>query len=135
VAEALRAKASFNDFNFTHHIDKASPVLLRACATGELINEATITVRKAGKGERDFLTIKMNDVLITTVAPSGAGDDTAENVALQFAKVALEIQAAKGRRVTGCRRPFQVRHQRQQERVAEVPWVGMKRISIVAVTR
>jgi type VI secretion system secreted protein Hcp len=30
-------KASFNDFNFTHYIDKASPVLMKACATGEHI--------------------------------------------------------------------------------------------------
>ena len=42
-------KASFNDFNFTHHVDKGSAVLLKACATGEHIKEATITVRKAGK--------------------------------------------------------------------------------------
>ena len=28
-------KASFNDFNFTHKIDKASPSLMKACATGE----------------------------------------------------------------------------------------------------
>ena len=58
-------KANFNDFNFTHHIDKASPVLMKACATGEHIKEATITVRKAGKGQQEFLIIKMNDVLIT----------------------------------------------------------------------
>ena len=28
-------KASFNDFNFTHHVDKASPVLMQACATSK----------------------------------------------------------------------------------------------------
>ena len=90
-------KANFNDFNFTHHIDKASPVLLKACATGEHIKEATITVRKAGKGQQEFLIIKMNDILITGVAPSGAGDGaaTAEHVALQFAKVDLEYKPQK----------------------------------------
>jgi type VI secretion system secreted protein Hcp len=90
-------KASFNDFNFTHHIDKASPVLLKACATGEHIKEATITVRKAGKGQQEFLVIKMNDIIITGVAPSGAGDGaaTAEHVALQFAKVDLEYKPQK----------------------------------------
>jgi type VI secretion system secreted protein Hcp len=90
-------KASFNDFNFTHHIDKASPVLLKACATGEHIKEATITVRKAGKGQQEFLIIKMNDIIITGVAPSGAGDGaaTAEHVALQFAKVDLEYKPQK----------------------------------------
>ena len=90
-------KASFNDFNFTHHVDKASPVLLKACATGEHIKEATITVRKAGKGQQEFLIIKMNDIIITGVAPSGAGDGaaTAEHVALQFAKVDLEYKPQK----------------------------------------
>ena len=90
-------KASFNDFNFTHHIDKASPVLLKACATGEHIKDATITVRKAGKGQQEFLIIKMNDVIITGVSPSGAGDGaaTAEHVALQFAKVDLEYKPQK----------------------------------------
>ena len=90
-------KANFNDFNFTHHIDKASPVLLKACATGEHIKEATVTVRKAGKGQQEFLIIKMNDIIITGVAPSGAGDGaaTAEHVALQFAKVDLEYKPQK----------------------------------------
>jgi type VI secretion system secreted protein Hcp len=90
-------KASFNDFNFTHHVDKASPVLLKACATGEHIKEATITVRKAGKGQQEFLIIKMNDILITSVNPSGSGDgaSTAESVALQCAKVDLEYKPQK----------------------------------------
>jgi type VI secretion system secreted protein Hcp len=90
-------KAHFNDFNFTHNVDKASPVLLKACATGEHIKEATLTVRKAGKGQQEFLIIKMNDILITGVSPSGAGDaaGTAEHVALQFAKVDLEYKPQK----------------------------------------
>ena len=70
---------------------------MKACATGEHIKEATITVRKAGKGQQEFLIIKMNDVIITSVNPSGAercgrhrGD-----VALQFAKVDLEYKPQK----------------------------------------
>ena len=41
-------KASFQDFNFTHHVDKASPLVMKACATGQHISGATITVCKAG---------------------------------------------------------------------------------------
>ena len=62
-------KASFNDFNFTHHVDKASPSFLKACATGKHIKEATITVRKAGKGQQEFLIIKMTDIIVTSVNP------------------------------------------------------------------
>ena len=90
-------KANFNDLNFTHRVDRASPVLLSACATGSHIKEATITVRKAGKDQQEFLIIKMSDVLITSVSPSGSGDAAglAESVALQFAKVSMEYKPQK----------------------------------------
>jgi type VI secretion system secreted protein Hcp len=90
-------KASFHDFNFTHHIDKASPVLMKACATGEHIKDATITVRKAGKGQQEFLVIKMTDVIVTSVSDS-AGDTaatTAELVSLQCGAVDLEYRPQK----------------------------------------
>ena len=45
-------KANFNDFNFIHHVDKASPVLMKACATGEHIKEATITAARPARGSR-----------------------------------------------------------------------------------
>jgi len=90
-------KASFSDFNFTHQIDKASPLLLKACATGQHIKEATITVRKAGKGQQEFLIIKMSDIIVTGVHPSGSDEASvfAESVALQFAKVDLEYKPQK----------------------------------------
>jgi len=90
-------KASFQDFNFTHIIDKASPNLMKACATGEHIKEATITARKAGKGQQEFLIFKMNDIIITGVHPSGTGGDggLVESVTLQCAKVDMEYKPQK----------------------------------------
>ena len=90
-------KATFQDFNFTHRIDKASPLLMTSCATGAHVPEATITVRKAGKAQQDYLIIKMTDVLITGVALGVASDESngAENVTLQAAKVDLEYRAQK----------------------------------------
>ena len=89
-------KAHFNDFNFTHNVDKASPVLLKACATGEHIKEATITVRKAGKGQQEFLIIKMNDVIITGVSLNDNSEgETSESVSMVFAKVDLEYKPRK----------------------------------------
>ena len=89
-------KATFHDLSFTHKIDKASPVLMQACATGVHLKDGTITVRKAGKGQQEFLVIKMNDVIITSVTHGSAGsDDASENVSIAFAKVAVEYKPQK----------------------------------------
>jgi type VI secretion system secreted protein Hcp len=90
-------KAHFNDLSFTHKVDKASPVLLQACATGHHLKEATITNRKAGKGQQEFLVIKMTDVIITSVSTGAHGDGggTSEQISLAFAKVDLEYKPQK----------------------------------------
>ena len=90
-------KASFHDFVFTHHVDKASPLLMKACATGEHVKDATITVRRAGAGQADYLIVTMTDVLVTSVSTTvGAeGDTTLESVVLAFAKVDLEYKPQK----------------------------------------
>src|SRR5258705_10860493 len=59
-------KAQFQDFHFTTNTNKSSPKLFLACATGEHIKEATITVGKAGRGQQEYIVIKMNDVLISS---------------------------------------------------------------------
>ena len=95
-AGAGTGKAHFSDLSFTHKIDKASPLLLKACATGQHLKEATITRRKAGKGQQEFLVIKMNDVLVTSVADSDdSGGGLMESVTLAFAKVDLEYRPQK----------------------------------------
>jgi type VI secretion system secreted protein Hcp len=89
-------KATFQDFVVVHNIDKASPDLMRACATGTHLKEATITHRKSGKGQQEFLVVKMNDVIITGVTHGGAtGQPYSETVSLAFAKVDLEYKPQK----------------------------------------
>jgi type VI secretion system secreted protein Hcp len=86
-------RATFHDLSFTHTIDKASPKLLQACATGAHLKEATITHRKAGKGQQEYLIIKMNDIIITGVSlGDSSGGPGSENVSLAFAKVDLEYK-------------------------------------------
>jgi type VI secretion system secreted protein Hcp len=81
-------RVTFQDLSIVHKIDKASPNLLKACATGQHLNEATITFRKAGKGQQEFLIIKMNDVIITGVVQGAPSSEAgSETVSLEFAKV------------------------------------------------
>jgi type VI secretion system secreted protein Hcp len=90
-------KATFHDLSFVHNIDKASPVLMQACATGTHMKEATIVHRKAGKEQHEYLIVKMNDVIITGVTHGGGSGDGghSENVSLSFAKVAVEYKPQK----------------------------------------
>jgi type VI secretion system secreted protein Hcp len=82
-------KVQFQDFHFTSLISKASPALFRSCATGEHIKEATLTARKSGGGQQDFLHIKMTDVLISSYQSGGANSDAlpTDQFSLNFAKV------------------------------------------------
>jgi type VI secretion system secreted protein Hcp len=59
------------------------------------LKEATITHRKAGKGQHEYLVVKMNDVIVTGVTHGGSGDSGSENISLSFAKVALEYKPQK----------------------------------------
>lgn len=89
-------KATFHDLTFVHKVDKASPNLLMACATGSHYDEATLTHRKSGKEQQEFLIYKLNEVYITSVSHGGQPDgDLSESVSLQFAKVAVEYHPQK----------------------------------------
>jgi type VI secretion system secreted protein Hcp len=89
-------KATFQDLSIVHNVDKASPLLLKACATGTHIKDATITQRKAGKGQQEYLIVKLNDVIITGVTHGGTGGQPfSESVSLAFAKVDLEYKPQK----------------------------------------
>ena len=89
-------KATFRDLSIIHRIDKASPALMRACATGKHLPEATLTQRKAGKGQQEYLIIKMNDVIITSVADDSTSSEAgSEAVSLNFSKIQFEYRPVK----------------------------------------
>jgi type VI secretion system secreted protein Hcp len=100
-------KASFHDFNFTHKFDKASPALMLACATGRHIPKATMTARKAGRGGFEFLFIKMNDVLVTSVQTQGSGNVLPDDaVSLAFAKIEVDYKEQKANGSLGATTTF-----------------------------
>jgi type VI secretion system secreted protein Hcp len=90
-------KVQFQDLSFTHRVDKASPVLFLHCANGGHIKEATLTNRKAGKEQQEYLVIKLYDVLVSSVqqSDSAGGDLPVDNVTLNFAKIEMEYKEQK----------------------------------------
>ncbi len=86
-------KATVEDLEFEHYIDRASPNLMKFCLTGKHIPEAKLTVRKSGGNPLEYLKITMTDVIVTRVAPNGSSTDAIgglEKVRLSFAKVKSE---------------------------------------------
>lgn len=91
-------KVSFTDLTFVHRFDRATPLLWKACATGQHIRDATLASTKAGQGPVEFLIIKMSDVLITSLAvsdSSGARVSRMEQVSMKFGKVDMEYRPQK----------------------------------------
>ena len=62
-----KGKATPQDFNFLHTYDKASPILAKKCAQGVHFATVTLTARKSGEGQKDFLKITFKEVFINKV--------------------------------------------------------------------
>ena len=88
-------KATFHDVSFLHRYDKSSPIVMQSCANGTHLKDGMITLRKAGKGQQEYLVVKMNDIIVTAVQPSFANNEPAESVSLAFGKVAVEYKPQK----------------------------------------
>ena len=90
-------KVNVQDISFTKYIDKTSPDLMLAASNGKHFDNATLIVRKAGEKPVEYLTIKLEQVLVTSLSTGGSGgeDRLTENVSLNFAKVKLIYKAQK----------------------------------------
>ncbi|HVM99759.1 MAG TPA: type VI secretion system tube protein Hcp [Caulobacteraceae bacterium] len=82
-------KVHVQDLTVTKWVDVASSPIYNAIAGGKHIQDATLTVRKAGEKPLEYLIIKMTDVIVTSWHTGGSGgeDRLTENVTLNFAKV------------------------------------------------
>jgi type VI secretion system secreted protein Hcp len=85
-------KATVQDLTFEHLVDRASPNLMKYCLTGKHVDQAVLTVRKAGGNPLEYLKITMSDVLVTKVQPTGSNTENGirEVVGLSFARVKQE---------------------------------------------
>jgi type VI secretion system secreted protein Hcp len=91
-------KVAMEDFHFVMKLNRASPRLMRACATGQHIKMATLSARKAGKGQQEYLTFKFHDVLVSSFQTGGAEGSTllpTDQVSFNFAKLEVEYKPEK----------------------------------------
>lgn len=79
-------KVNVQDISFTKYVDLASTVLMQKCTLGDHITEGTLTVRKAGGSQLEYIVITMKDIIVSSVSTGGSGgeDRLTENVSLNF---------------------------------------------------
>jgi type VI secretion system secreted protein Hcp len=90
-------KANFQDISLTKWVDKSSPNLMFAVASGKHLAGATLVVRKAGTTPLEYIIIKMTQVMVTSLSTGGSGgeDRLTENICLNFAEVQVDYQPQK----------------------------------------
>ena len=91
-------KVQMQDFHFVMKVNKASPKLMLACASGEHIPEAMLTCRKAGKDQQEFLKIKFTDLLVSSYQTGGSGHSDVvptDQISLNYAKIEFEYKEQK----------------------------------------
>lgn len=90
-------KVSMQDFNFVMTCNKATPELMLACAVGKHIKEATLTCRKAGTDQQEYLKIKFSDLLVSSYQTGGSAgaEIPTENISLNFSKIEYDYKPQK----------------------------------------
>jgi type VI secretion system secreted protein Hcp len=91
-------KVAMQDFNFVKKTDKASAKLFTACCTGEHLKSATLTCRKAGKEQQEFLIVVLTSVIVSSYQTGGsAGADVipTEQLSFNFAKIEYKYKEQK----------------------------------------
>ena len=97
-AGAGTGKAQFHEFQFLKRIDSASAKLMLACASGQHFPEVTVTCRRAGGKQATFLTLKLEQVLVSGYEHL-AGDERyrdtlpIDKVTMNYAKITYSYKA------------------------------------------
>lgn len=90
-------KVDMQDFSFSMQVNKSTPKLILACASGEHIKKAVLTCRKAGKTQQEFLVYTFSDLLVSSYQTGGSSGDVipTESVTLNYSKMEIEYKAQK----------------------------------------
>jgi type VI secretion system secreted protein Hcp len=87
-------KATIREMKIVKKVDKASTALMGAVRTNEVIKEAVLTIRKAGKTALEYLKITMEQGRVMSIdieaGDPGGGMDLVERITLSFNKIAVE---------------------------------------------
>ena len=89
-------KVHVEDLHVVMKMNKASPLLFLACATGQHFKQAILTARKAGKAQVEFLVFKFSDLLVSSYQTGGSADfEPTDHVSFNFSRIEVEYRPQK----------------------------------------
>jgi type VI secretion system secreted protein Hcp len=85
-------KPTKQNLSIIHYIDKATPVLMHSCLSGQKIQQAILTAKNTGTPNTEFFKMTIDDIRITSVTPRGeaGAERMTETVTLIFNKITEE---------------------------------------------
>jgi type VI secretion system secreted protein Hcp len=91
-------KVSMQDFHFVMKVNKSTPKLMLACASGQHIKTGVLTCRKAGGEQQEFLQIKLSDLLVSSYQSGGSAGSSVvptDQCSLNYSKIEFEYKEQK----------------------------------------
>ena len=83
------SKARYNDVQVVKRADRSSPTLMSYLGSHKVVDQAVITVRKAGTTPLEYYTIELKKVRIRSFQTDTDGTEIRERIALGFAQATV----------------------------------------------
>jgi len=84
---ASAERADFQDFSFEKALDKSTPNLSLACASGNHINKIIVEVCRAGSEKIKFMEYKLTNCIVSKVKTESGGAFPFEKVTINYGKI------------------------------------------------
>lgn len=91
-------KVNVQDISVTKYVDNASTTLMQFCCIGKHIATGQLTVRKAGTTPLEYIVIKLQEIMVSSISTGGSGgeDRLTENVSLNFREFDITYKKQDG---------------------------------------
>jgi type VI secretion system secreted protein Hcp len=86
-------KVKFQDFHITKLVDKASPKLMVACASGQHFTNLLFTARRAGGTQADYWTMKLQNVLVSSYETNSGFDGSSGGAVASGDKYGMPVES------------------------------------------
>ncbi len=90
------ARTHHSDYSVTKRVDQTSPKLYEMCSSGKHLKNVTLEMmRGSGENRVRYMQVKLEEVLVSHVAPSGGADFPTEAVGFNYGKITWTYTAPK----------------------------------------